>query len=191
MKNIKINIFNIHQYISKPINIYILLFIIVKIQTIAFFKTIPTINNKYYIITPDKIIFLNNDKGNYDTKYNLTDNQIIKSEDEYEKVSYGKFNQAPINQSHLLIIKDYIYAISDEGNLYCGKEINEINGGLSNIIPIQFLEAVSYFVIAMINSNNKLFLYLYENNLNSGCTTQNLFSKEFEIYISSKCKLSL
>ena len=178
MKNIKINIFNIHQYI--------LLFLIVKIQSIPFFKTIPAINNKYYIITPDKIIFLNNNKGNYDTKLNLTNNQIISNEDEYEKESYGKFNQAPTNHSHLLIIKDYIYAITDEGNLYCSYEISEINGGISNVIPIQFLELDNYFVIAMVNSNNKLLLYLYQNNLNSGCTTSKLLSFEYEIDISSK-----
>lgn len=79
MKNIKINIFNIHQYISKSLNIYILLFLIVKIETFAFFKTIPAINNKYYIITPDKIIFLNNNSGNFNTKVELTNNQIIES----------------------------------------------------------------------------------------------------------------
>jgi hypothetical protein len=186
MKNIKINIFNIHQSISKAMNIYILLFLIVKIQTIAFFKTIPAINNKYYIITPDKIIFLNNNSGNYGSKANLTNNQIIQSEDEYEKVSYGKFNEAPISQAHLLIIKDYVYAITDEGNLYCTSELSEINGGLSNVIPIQFLEFDSYFAIAMINSNNKLILYLYQNNLYSGCKTNKLLSQEFDIYINSK-----
>lgn len=94
MKDIKINIFNIHQYIF--------LFLIIKIQSIPFFKTIPAINNKYYIITPDKIIFLNNNKGNYDTKLNLTNNQIISNEDEYEKVSYGKLIK------HLQTIHTYL-----------------------------------------------------------------------------------
>ena len=186
MKNIKINIFNIHQYISKSLNIYILLFLIVKIETFAFFKTIPAINNKYYIITPDKIIFLNNNSGNFNTKVELTNNQIIESEEEYEKVSYGKFNEAPIDQAHLLIIKDYIYAISDEGNVFCKAELSEISGGLSNAIPIHFLDLDSYFAIVKINSNNNLIFYFYQNNLNSGCTTNLLFSKEFDIYINSK-----
>ena len=186
MKNIKINIFNIHQCISKAMNIYIFLFLIVKIQTLAFFKAIPTMNNKYYIITPDKIIFLNNDSGNFNTKVDLTNYQIIKSEDEYEKISYGKYYQAPISQAHLLIIKDYIYAISDDGNIFCETQLSEINGGLSNVIPIQFSDLDTYFSIAMINSNNKLIFYLYHNNLNSGCTTNLLLSKEFDIYINSK-----
>ena len=187
MKNVKINIFNIHLYISKSMNIYILLLLIIKIQTLAFFKTIPTINNKYYIITPDKIIFLNNDSGNNNIKVNLKENQIIQTEDEYEKISYAKFNDAPTNQTHLLIIKDYIYAITDEGNYYCNYKISVINGGLSNVIPIQFFEVDNYFVIAMINSNYKLSLYLFKNNLySSECSSTNLFSKEFEIDISSK-----
>ena len=186
MEDIKINIFNIFQYISKPMNKYILLFLIVKIQTIAFFKTIPAINNKYYIITPDKIIFLNNNNGDYGSKATLTNNQIILSEDEYEKVSFGKFNEAPINQAHLLIIKDYIYAITDGGTLICTSELSEINGELSNVIPIQFSNFDSYFSIAMINSNNKLILYLYKISTFSGCIANILFSQEYDIYINSK-----
>ena len=166
--------------------IYILLIVIIKIQTIAIFKTIPTINNRYYFITPDKIIFLNNNNNNHDTKVNFTNNQIIESEEDYEKISYGKFDQATEDKAHLLIVKDYIYAITDTGTVFCSRELSGINGALSNIIPIEIIDLESYFVIAMISSNNKLFLYLYQNNLLGNCVSTNVFSYEFEIYIGSK-----
>ena len=178
------NRLNIHQFNSIFLNIFILLFLTIKIKTFSFFKTIPTLDNRYYIITPDNLIFLNNYKNNYDIKVEFTNDQIIESEDEYEKISYGRFNGE--TQANLLIIKNYIYAISDNGNAFCNHLIDEINGKISSIIPIQIVDLQSYFIIGMINSNNKLFLYLYQNAINGDCSASYIFSKEYDIYISSK-----
>ena len=181
------NRLNIHQFNSIFLNILILLLLIIKIETFSFFKTIPTFNNRYYIITPNILIFYNNYKNTSDPKVEFNNDQIIESEDEYEKISYGRFNG--INdetQAHLLIIKNYVYAISDNGNVYCNHIIYEINGKLSSIIPIQIVNQQSYFIIGMINSNNKLSLYFYENTVNGDCSSSYTFSNEYDIYISSK-----
>ena len=131
-KNIKRNKFNILQYISNFINIFILLILLIKIKTFAFFKTIPTIRNRYYIITPNKLIFLNNIKGNYDTKVEFNNEQMIESQEDYGKISYGRFNNITFELPHLIIIKNYVYALSDGGNVYCDKLLEEINGGFSS-----------------------------------------------------------
>ena len=184
-KDGKRNSFNIHQCIPNFLNLFILLFLVMKIKAFSFFKTIPTLYNRYYIITPNKLIFLNNYGNNYDTKVEFNNAQIIESQDEYEKISYGRFNVE--TQAHLLIIKDYIYAISDNGNAFCNHIINEINGALSSIIPIQIIDLQSYYVIGMINSNKKLLLNLYQNRVDGNCSATCILSKEFDdIYISSK-----
>ena len=120
-KNIKRNKFNILQSISNFINIFILLVLLIKVKTFSFFKAIPTIRNRYYIITPNKLIFLNNINNNYDTKVEFNNDQMIQSEEDYGKVSYGRFNDIDIDLPHLIIIKDYVYALSDSGNVYCDK----------------------------------------------------------------------
>ena len=182
-KNPKRNRFIIHQNIAYFLNIFILLFLIIKIKTFSFFKTIPTLNNSYYIITPNILFFLNNYENNYDIKIEFSSDQKIESEDEYEKISFGRFNDGI--DTHLLIIKDYIYAISYNRSSYCNRVINEINGRLSSIIPIQIIDQHGYFIIAMFNSN-KLFLYPYQSKVGEDCKFFCLLIKEFDLYISSK-----
>ena len=125
--NIKRNKLNILQNISNFGNIFILLTILIKVQTIWFFKTIPTLRNRYYIITPNNIIFLNNDYNNYDIKVQFNNEQMIESEEDYEKISYGRFNNITLDQPHLLIIKNYVYALSDSGNIYCNDNLQSWN----------------------------------------------------------------
>ena len=185
-KNIKRNELNIIQNISNIVKLFILLILLVKVKTFSFFKTIPTLRNRYYIITPNKIIFLNNDYGNYDIKVEFNNDQMIESEEDFEKISYGRFNNITLDQPHLLIIKDYVYALSDSGNVYCNKLINEINDGFSSISPIKIINLKNYFIIGMINSNNKLLLYVNQNAGVGDCSYTNLFSKEYDIYIDSK-----
>ena len=181
------NRFNIHQYISKTLNIFILLFIIIKVKALPFFKTIPTLNNRYYIIYPNKIVFLNNNNNNYETKKELENDEIIESEDDYEKISYGRYDGVTLDQGNLLIIKDYIFELSDSGNAYCKKQIDGINGRLTSIAPIIInSDQQNYFIIAMINSNKKLLLYLNYNTEFWDCSAINLISKEYDIYIDSK-----
>ena len=185
-KNIKRNKFNILQSISNFINIFILLVLLIKVKTFAFFKVIPTIRNRYYIITPNKLIFLNNFNNNYDTKAEFNNAQMIQSEEDYEKVSYGRFNDIDINLPHLIIIKDYVYALSDSGNVYCNKSLEEVNGGFSSIAPLITINIKNYFIMGMKNTNNKLSLYVKQNSGFGDCTYTNMFSKEYDIYIDSK-----
>ena len=186
-KNVQNNRFNIHQYISKSLNIFILLFIIIKVKALPFFKTIPTLNNRYYIIYPNKIVFLNNHNNNNDVKKELENDEIIGSEDEYEKISYGRYYGATLDQAQLLIIKDYIFELSDSGNVYCKKQMDGINGGLTSIAPIIInADLTNYFIVAMISSNNKLLFYLNYNKEFWDCSAFNLFTKEYDIYIDSK-----
>ena len=162
MKKIKINQFNIHQYIPNPMNIYILLILIIKIQTIEFFNAIPTINNQNYIITEDKIIYYNNNNNIYDTKFEFDNDQMIQSDEEYETICYGRFNQElESDQGHLLIIKGYIYSITDTGNVSLFRKLSGMSNELSHIIPIKILDQVSYFIYATLN-NNYLTLILYK-----------------------------
>ena len=86
----------------------------------------------------------------------------------------------------MLIVKDYVYALSDSGSYVCNKKLNEINGRISSIIPLKIQYPKTYYIIATINSNNKLDLYLYENNLNVPCSADVIFSIEYEFSITSK-----
>ena len=185
-KNIKRNKFNILQYISNFINIFILLVLLIKVKTFAFFKAIPTIRNRYYIVTPDKLIFLNNINNNYDTKVEFNNEQMIQSEEDYGKVSYGRFNDIDINLPHLVIIKDYVYAVADSGNAYCNTKIEEINGGFSSIAPLITIDIKNYFIMGMKNTNNKLSLYVKQNAGFGDCTYTTMFSNEYDINIDSK-----
>ena len=67
-KNAKENRLNMFQFNSIFLNIFILLLLTIKIKTFSFFKTIPLLNNKYFIITPDNLIFFNNNYNTNDIK---------------------------------------------------------------------------------------------------------------------------
>ena len=173
-------------YINHVNFIYILIILMkaIKICSFSFFKTIPTLNNRYYMITPTNIIFYNNFESRPDTKHIFKNDQIIASEEDLEKIYYGRFNE--ISSAHLLIIKDYVYAISDVGDNYCNKKLDEINGRISCIIPLKIVFPKTYYIIAIINSNNKLDLYLYENDLNVACSAELIFNIEYNFSITSK-----
>ena len=117
-------------------------------------------------------------------KYIFTFDQIIQSEEDLEKIYYGRFNEDSVTL--LLIVKDYVYALSDSGSYVCNKKLNEINDRISSIIPLKIQNSKTYYIIAIINSNNKLDLYLYESELNILCSTNLLFSNEYEFSITSK-----
>ena len=173
-------------YINHVNFIYILIILIkaIKIGSFSFFKTIPTLNNRYYMITPTNIIFFNNIANMQVPKYIFTFDQIIQSEEDLEKIYYGRFNEDSV--THLLIVKDYVYALSDSGNYVCNKKLDQINGRISSIIPLKIQYPKTYYIIAIVNSNNKLDLYLYENDLTYPCSANLLFSKEYEFSITSK-----
>ena len=163
--------------------ILIILLNSITIHSFSFFKTIPTLNNRYYIITPTNITFFNNIINIQDSKYSFVGDQIISSEDDFEKVNYERFNV--YSDAHLLIVKDYMYAISDVGSYFCNKKLEQINGQISSIIPLEIVGLNTYYIIA-ISSNNKLVLYLYENDLNVPCSAEVIFSYEYEFSVISR-----
>ena len=173
-------------YINHVNFIYILIILMkaIKIGSFSFFKTIPTLNNRYYMITPTNITFFNNIRTIQDPKHTFIDDQIIGSEEDLEKIYYGRFNE--YSEAHLLIVKDYVYALSDGGSYFCNKKLNEINNRISSIIPLKIQFTKTYYIIATINSNNKLDLYLYENDLNVPCSAKVIFFEDYEFSIASK-----
>ena len=156
-------------------------------QSFSFLKTFPAINNRYYMVSSESLIFFNNYNNNYDIKHSFSEAQKIITEAEKEMISYGRFNED--SPSNLLIIKNYIYAISDIGNLYAICKIYEIDGILSYIIPIKCIDIFCYYSIAVKSSNNKLLLYYYINDLGVTCDVNidvtNAFSEEYNLIIVS------
>ena len=154
------------------------------IESLPYLQTLPTVDNRYYIIFSREIIFLNSYSNNYDSKHEFVDDQIITNEDESEMTYLKIFKDNP--EICLLIVKDYIYGLSVRGNIYCNVKLDVINGHLSVVIPIQTAsETISYFVIGLKNSNNKLELHLYRNTIRtSDCSCELLDSKEFNLVSS-------
>ena len=150
--------------------------------SISSFYTIPTINNRYYMINSLRIIFYNNIESRPDIKHNFTDQQKITTEEEAQMISYGRFYGSAT--ANLLIIKDYIYAISDTGSIFCNQQIGLLSGTLSELISLK-CDSLCYYVIGIISTNNKISLYLYENNPTSGCSSTVISSKEYDLYVSS------
>ena len=94
-------------------------------------------------------------------------------------ISYGRFANADAN---LFLIKDYVYAVSDEGIVYAVCKIRELNNNIvSIVIPLICSGSLCYYSIGHKNQNNKLVLYLYINNAAITCTAgvTNSFYKEF------------
>ena len=155
--------------------------IFIKIKSLPYFQTLPAIDNRYYIIFSKGIMFLNNYYNNFDWKLEFADDQIIANEEESEKIYLKNFDDDV--EIGLLIVKDYVYGLLLRGTIFCSKKIEEINGFLSVIVPIKNVGTKSYYVIGLKNSNNKLSLYLYENDSNiygsSTCNTELINSLEF------------
>ena len=164
-------------------NITIIFFLIlIKIESLPYLQTLPTIDNRYYIVFSRGIVFMNNFSNNFDWKHEFNDDQIITSEEDFEKIYLKNFNNKI--EYGILIVKDYIYDLSLRGNIFCTKKLEEINGFLSGVVTIEWQEATkkSYYVIVLKNANNKLALYLYENdsfNTLPTCKTQLFDFKEF------------
>ena len=182
-KNVERNILSFYINRINIIHILIIFMKAIKSYSFSFFKTIPTLNNRYYMITPTNLVFYNNIESRPDPKHTFLDDEIITSEEDLEKIYYGRFTE--ISTAYLLIVKDYIYAISDGGDCFCNRKLDEINGRLSSVIPLKIIFPKNYYIIAIINSNNRLDLYFYENNLNSGCYSELIFSKEYNFSITS------
>ena len=154
-------------YISKNqilICIFYIIFIlkIKYIESFTPFKAISLLNNNYLIITYDKISFYNNDYNSITEIYPFSNNQIISSEEELEMIYFGRFPQE--GTPNLLIVKNFAYAIGEDGFFSCVQELTEIADYYNSfIIPIKCTLSKCYYLIGVTNLNKKLYLYLYSN----------------------------
>ena len=118
--------------------------------------------NKYYIITADQIYFYISSPEGVANPYSFNDNQKITTAEESEMVSYGIYKNTNVNLAHLVIVKNYIYAILDQ-TYYCNAAIEEIRGYRSEVFPLKFIDPYCYYILGIINSTKSLNLYLYSN----------------------------
>ena len=99
-------------YINKYKILYILILFIINIKTIQSFSSLyafSAVNNRYYMITPKNIYFLNNYNNNRDSKHIFENDQNITSEEDSQMISHGRFFGG--EDKTLLIVKDYLYAL--------------------------------------------------------------------------------
>ena len=93
------------------------------------------------------------------------DDQVISSSEDLKMINSGIFS----SMISLILIKHYLFVLSDEGDLYCNKKLSEIENYYSSlIIPLSCVSYTCYILIGLINSNNKVSLCLY-GNLANGC----------------------
>ena len=135
-------------------------------QTNEYCKLISFYNNDYYIITLNEISFYNNDQKTTNVIHQFDEDQIITSSEILQMISYGSFFQ----DLNFILIKDYLYLVTDSGSFLCIVKLTEIEKYYSSslFIPIKCNNQKCYCLIGLINSNNKLSLYLYGNSA-SGC----------------------
>ena len=104
-KFFEFNIINIHNSKSLILTIFVLIIKVIIIQSFSIFKTIPVINNKYYMVTSKGIIFFNNNLNTYNLKHTFNEEQRITTEEEKQMIYYGRFENSEIN----LLINKKLY----------------------------------------------------------------------------------
>ena len=169
---------NIFEYFLEKINIKIfILFLILYIKQIntyisKYSKTICLSNNNYFIINTTNIIFYNSSNSQITNLHTFDNEQIINSDKDIEMIHFGTF--ADLTFLGLIIVKHYSYAISDIGHMYSNANLTEIKGCYSLfLIPIKCITTDCYYIIGIIDSNSKLYLYLYTNDANTLISTFN------------------
>ena len=145
-------------------------------QTSKYTKSFSFPSNNYYIINSETISFFNYNQNFYNIINIFRNDQIITSDKEIEIASFGGFNDYP--SLYLLNIKHYIYALSNEGYVHCNVILNDTIGCYSfTLLPIKCYNYKCYYIIGLIDSNSKLYLYLYINSKNS-CDSELIYKLE-------------
>ena len=124
-------------------------------------KAIYASNNKYFIITYDKIYFYDKSTQDLTTAWTFTSDQQITDEAQFEMISYGYFKDSQIGD--LILVKNYIYFIS-ESHYYCDQKINEIGNYTAQAYPFKCFDSYCGFVIVYKNGN-QLEAYLYKKSI--------------------------
>ena len=158
------------KYIYKYLFIYyIFIVFILKVKYIKpfkSFKSIPLQDNNYLLITSDKISFYNNAINKINSIHPFTYNQVITLEEEFEMIYFGRFYQVTVPNLLLVIIKNFAYAINEDGFFNCYQELTDIIGYYKSfIIAIKCTLTNCYYIFGLSNLNNKLFLFFYSNIL--------------------------
>jgi len=164
--------------------IFLLLSIGIKAQTqiILNFKVIYYYQYFYYIIRYDYLYFYNTGNDQIFVLHRFVENEGFTTEEESEMISLGRFKYNSESQC-LLIIKNYIYSLSNE--VYnCNTMINGIEGYLSQVIPFKCTDLLCFYIIGFVDSNKLLYLDLYEKPLSS-CEPNNKLSSLFLSDIAS------
>ena len=150
------------------IEIIFLIFIIgiLKSECIPNFKSIYLGNNFYYIITSESISYYQYIEGTSNTPaiiYNFTDEQKITNEEGTKFISFSIYKDSP-QIAHLLVVKNYIYAIQ-EAAYFCNlKLIDEIKGYPPKVYAYKcFDDNYCLNIFAFLNSGNEIKLFLYKN----------------------------
>ena len=160
---------NLYQKNTFKIFFLVLIFLInIKYsQSFEYFKSIPLGRNNYYIVTTDKLLYYDAGSNTNNTVHTFEDDQKILTKEEFDIISFNKFNQAnaPIC---LLIIKHFVYAISENGVLFCIKNLTQIIGYYPSLVnPITCTSTYCYYIIGVTNLNNSLNIHLYGNKVYS------------------------
>ena len=115
-----------HKALSYEINLFhififcLIIFIkIINIQSKEYCKIITYSNHNYYIITQNKILFYNNAMKTTNEILTFVNDQIITQSEDLKMISSATFNSL-IN---IILIKYYIYILSDEGMCYFNKKL--------------------------------------------------------------------
>ena len=125
------------------------------------FKAIYLSNDYYYIITADSIGYYNITSNISNSMYKFNESERITTIEESEMISFGVFKNNSV--ANLFIVKSYVYAVLNE-LYYCNKQLTEIIG-YSEIYPYECTLYTCFYVIGIINSSKKLYLYLYKNTI--------------------------
>ena len=130
-----------------------------KSQHPPYFKMLLISDYKYYYINTNNLYFYFSPSATH--LWEFTSQQQLNTEEDAEKINFGIYKKNN-NIEDLIIVKNYVYAVK-ENTYYCNTMINEINGYLAQIFPFKCINSKCWFLIGIINSSNKICLYLYRN----------------------------
>ena len=134
-------------------------------------KVLYLSQNKYYFITYEKIYFYKVTPELISSPYTFNDNQKIQAFEELNMVNFGIFKDTNLS---IIIIKNYIYAISETIH-YCNNKKEEITGYYPEVFPLN-CTSYCHYIIGFLNTQNLLNLFLYETYPNDYCNSNLVYS---------------
>ena len=153
---------HLFYHILSSITLLLIIKKVFNLQLAGKFQIISLFTRLCYIITNSGILCYNSESNNINYKHVFINNETITSEEELKIFNYARFfpnyQQDLIN---LLLINHHIYTVTDEVNLYCYGEINDIAGYKTELIAIIWENEYLYYIIGIIK-NSKLLFQMYK-----------------------------